>query len=165
MNLVGFLVAMFSLLLVSCESQNPEHFPDPYNKEVERTMFKNYFPKQINNSVAISGNSKAIRPLCPVVSKGDEYITIEYEFESGVDPKEMALLNVYMEKRECEISKCRWKAVADNYFLPNPYSNKARIKNYFPKGEYRVWYGFYLKKDSLKDFPKFYKTTCYLSIK
>lgn len=159
-----FIIILLSVILLSCEAQNPENLPDSYVKQVDRALFKNYFPKQHRNSFSVSGNSKDILSNCPVVSKGDQYITIDYEFESGVDVKEMALLNVFMHKKECVDAKCEWKAVADAYFLPNLYSNKARFKNYFPKGSYRIWYGFYLKKDSVSEYPRFHKATCYITI-
>lgn len=164
MSPVKFLIIVGFILLVSCEAQNPEHYPDSYNKEVDRAMFKNYFPQQRNHGISISGNSKGIIAMCPVVSEDDPFITVDFEFEEGVDPKEIALLNVFMHKKEFVNNKWQWKAVADNYFLPNPYFNKVRIKNYLSEGEYRLWYGFYLRKDSLSEYPKFHKATCYLTI-
>jgi hypothetical protein len=161
---VRFLFVALSLLIMACETQNPEHFPDSFNKEVARDVFKTYFPKQRNHSFATSGNSAYIKQMCPAVLRGDHYINIFYEFEQNVNPADIALLNIFMHKKECADNNCIWQPVADNYYLPVEHSNKVRIKNDLPKGNYRIWYGFYLKKDSLSEHPRFYKIACYLSI-
>lgn len=164
MNPVRVISVLLALILMGCEAQNPEHYPDAYNKEVDRTFYNTLFPKQHNYAFATGGNSVFLASICPKVVKEDKYITISYELEKDLDPKDIALLNVFMHKKECKNDTCEWKPVSDTYYLPNGYANKTRIKNFFPKGEYRMWYGFYLKKDSLQEYPKFYKTTCYLTI-
>lgn len=157
------IIPAILLLFSSCNINNPEHLPDVHSKEVEKEILRSYFPSQRRNWIATSGNSPYIIGQCPVVNSGDKYITITYKLPPGLDPGKIALLNVFMEKKEDTGNGYVWRPVADKYFLPDSL-NLVKIKNTFPIGEYKLWYGFFLKQDSLEQYPRLHKHICYMKI-
>lgn len=168
-KLLSSLLFIF-ILFTGCENLNSErelenitNNRDNYNKEVDREILKTYFPKQQNYKFSTSGISPYIQGECPVLKMEDKYFSIDYLIADTAIANTIAVLNVYIEKKYLINGKIIWKAVVDKYFLPDLFNN-VQLKNNLPKGEYKLWYGFYLKSDSLNTYPKLHKKVCYFSI-
>jgi hypothetical protein len=158
------------ILLIGCENLNSERefensssIREGYNKEVDREILKTYFPKQQNYKFSTNGSSTYIKGDCPSIKFQEKSITIDYSISDITVAKNIAVLNIYMEKKELLNEKIVWKAVMDKYFMPD-FINNIQIKNNLPKGDYKLWYGFYLKEDSLNSFPKLYKKVCHITV-
>lgn len=159
------IVLLFTVVLFGCEVTKPENMPDSYAKEVDKVILKKHFPNQHKNFFMIGGNSPYIKSLCPVVERNGKYIKVNYDFSQNISLEDIAIYNIQIEWIEPTDTVWPYRPFLDKYYIPTDASNSILIENNFRKGKYRMWYGFYLKSDSLKSYPKLHKQTCYFVIR
>jgi hypothetical protein len=136
-----------------------------YFREADRNVMRLYFPGQKNYSFSVSGDSPLLVHKCPVAVSTSEYIYVDFEFtDTAFDREEIALYNIFIEKKYIKKGKEKWMAVADNYYYSNNNLHTVRLKNIYPPGEYRMLYGFYLRRDSLNPHPELHKRVCNFEI-
>jgi hypothetical protein len=160
-----FFFLFMAFILLGCDSLDSEReFENKefYNKEVNRDILKSYFPKQQNYNFSTSGNSPYIKGDCPSIGE-DKKLTFQFGLTDTTILKGITVLNVFIEKKDSLNSKQIWRPIIDQYFVPD-LINQVQIKNELPKGQYKVWLGFYLTKDSVEIYPKLYKKICYLEV-
>ena len=161
----SYLLGIF-LILSSCVVEKLERFSHNYSPQADRSIMRIYFPNQKNNFFSVSGDSPLLDHRCPVVFSSSKYIFIDFVFtDTAFKEEDLALYNVFIEKKELQKDgEVKWKAVADNYYYAGNYIYSVRMKNIYPPGEYRLYYGFYLKSDSLNPYPRLHKRECHFEI-
>src|SRR5690606_5265229 len=106
---------------------------------------------------------------CPDINNGPNYINIEINLSKEINPEEISFFAIYILKKsktqkKYEISSDGYELVFDRYFYPNGYNNKLKFSNFFSAGKYKMNFGFFLKGDSTKTYPRFYKKSCSFKI-
>ena len=156
-------ISMLFLLTASCAVEKKDIYRS-YPSQADRNVMRIFFPNQKDNAFTVSGDSPFLLHQCPVVAYS-KYIYVDFIFtDTAFKEENLALYNVYIEKKEISQEQVKWKAVADNYYYAGKYIYSVRLKNIYPSGEYRMWYGFYLKSDSLNPYPRLHKRVCHFEI-
>lgn len=159
-----YLVFIFIFFLSSCIVERTDKLQREYPQAINQSIMRVYFPNQVNGSIRVCGESQLLVAKCPVVTTNTKYIYVDFQLkDSAISDSNVALYNVFIEKKENR-KKEKWIAVTDNYYFANSYNRQVRIKNVYPVGEYRMWYGFYLKSDSLNPHPTLHKRVCHFEV-